>query len=142
MKEKTLKKYLIEYLSLFFDIRKKYLNDYLLNYDYYNNLIKLKLLFRGNTKVEIWILDNINLINLNDITDELIIIEIKTENRNLLTLERNDNISYYKFDIIKAINIFPKNKKENNLKKAAYIYRKLKLKEAKKHDIIKKRRNL
>ena len=142
MKKKILKKDIINYLSLFFDIEKKYLNKYLKTFSYKKDILKIKLLFPKNIKTEIWIIDNNKKMYLKNTRKELIIINIKRTNDEILKLKRKNNISYYTLDIVKAKTIIPTNQKEKNLKELAYIHLKLNLNNNKKHDIIRKRRTL
>lgn len=142
MKKKLLKKELILYLSLFFDIEYKTIESYFKNYKINKDIIKIKLLLYKNNKVEIWITDINKKINIIGEKKELIIIKIRKDNGELLNLERFSHVSYYTFDVIRGSMIIPKNKKEENLNKLASIYLKLKKNSNKNHDIIKKRRNL
>lgn len=142
MKKELLKKELIFSLSLFFDIEENIVEKYFKNYKITKNGIKIKIRLYQNTKLEIWITNHSKKIIKKRRKKELIIIRIKNQNDKLLNLKRINNISYYTFDVLTGRKIIPKNKKEENLKKLAFIYVNLKPNSYKKHDIIKRRRNL
>ena len=142
MKKELLKKELIFYLSLFFDIEENVVEKYFQNYKIIKNDVKIKLRFYPNIKIEIWITNHNKKIMKKRRKKELIIIRIKNKNDKLLDLKRIDNISYYTFDVVTGIKIIPRNKKEENLKKLAFLYLNLKPNSFKNHDIIKRRRHL
>lgn len=142
MKKELLKKKLIFYLSFFFDIEENKVEKYFQNYKITKAFIKIKLRFYPNTKVEIWITNGSKKILKKRRKKELIVIRIKNKNDKLLDLKRINHISYYTFDVLTGRNITPKNKKEENLKKLAFLHLKLNQNSSKNHDIIKRRRNL
>lgn len=122
MKEKIRKNDIIKWISLFFDIDKKTVKKALKNYYITNRKIIIKLVFPRNQKVNIYILEELNQKDLTSNQNETkIIIKIRKQNKQFISLERKNKISIYNLDILTGYNyskkepLYSYNKKVRNL---------------------------